>query len=250
MPDTSAKYADLSWTNDIVTGVLALIEKEHLRRPAIITHFVTGTQVSLHLALKHLDKIGKMVIIGGSPYRYFAHQITRDSMDWEHEKILTPDQRAKLMEIFFAPKWFKTVTKRTWNSNMWTPDDYCKDSIKGASLFKTSAEVPVQIMIRYLLEWMAFDVSAEYKNIKTPTLVLMPDFKDVLYSGDSANAQSCKAPANKIYLKYFHTGEIWRKAKDAQNPAFTFKTVPDTRLFMWYDQPKAVFSFINNFIAQ
>ena len=249
MPDTSVKYAEQTWTNGIVTGVLNLIEKEKLKNPIVVSHFITGTQVALTLALNHPDKIGKIIIIGGSPYRYYAGQKDGAYNDWVNEKIYTPQQRAKLAEVFWAPKWFKTVTKKTWDDNMWTPDDYCKDSVIANKFFRESATVPVQIMIRYLIEWMTYDVSEKYKELKVPALILIPDFKELLTASDSTNKESCKSVAAKQYLKYFHQ-VAWHKAEESHNPIINIQTVPGTRIFMWYDNPKTVYSAIKNFIRK
>ena len=69
IPDTSAGYASMAWTDGIATGILRLIEKENLYKPIIVAHFVTATQAAFDIALNHPDKIGKIIIIGGSPYR-------------------------------------------------------------------------------------------------------------------------------------------------------------------------------------
>jgi len=248
MPDTSITYSQLTWTNGIVTGVLNLIEKEKLENPVIVAHFVTATQAALNLALNYPNKIGKLIIISGSPYRYYAGFKNGQYNDWINEQIYTPQQRAKLVEVYWAPKWFKTVTKKTWDDNMWTPEDYSKDSIIGNLLFKTSANVPVQVMIRYLIEWISYDISEKYQQLKVPTLILIPDFKELLTQPDSSDTASCKNVAAKQYLKYFHQ-VAWQKAQHAQNPLIEIQTIPDTRLFMWNDNPYVFYNSIRNFIG-
>ena len=211
-----------------------------------MAHFVTATQVALNLALDYPAKIGKVIIIGGSPYRFYPGQ-SKDGTwsDWDHEKQYTVDQRAKLVDMMWAPKWFKTVTKKTWDSNMWSPEDYCKDSTIGKQLFKTSADVPLQVMIRYLIEWMAYDASEKYQGLKIPALILMPDFAGVL-NPDSLSAKSATG-RSKQFLKYFHQ-QPWGKAKES-SPMFRVYKVPDTRLFMWYDQPLEVYKLVNEFLT-
>jgi pimeloyl-ACP methyl ester carboxylesterase len=235
MPASGVPYAEGTFTNGIVTGVVNLIEKEKLTKPIIVAHFVTGTQAALNLALDYPDKVGKVIIIGGSPYRYYPGQKGGQYNDWENEIKYTPEQRSKMVEVYWAPKWFKTVTKKTWDDNMWTPDDYAADSVTGKKLFNISASVPLPVMIRYLIEWMAYDASPRYKEIKVPVLILMPDFKE--------------EPPAKQYLKYFHQ-EGWRKALDSGNPLIQAATIPDTRLFMWYDHPQEVYSSIDSFLRQ
>lgn len=248
MPDTSVKYDQLTWTNGIVTGILNLIEKEQLNKPIIIAHFVTGTQVGFNLSINHADKIGKVIIIGGAPYRYYATPRNNNwnDLDWEQEKKLTAEQRSFITESWIAPKWFKTVTKKTWDDNMWTPDDYCRSKSDGEKLFRVSAEVPVQIMIRYLIEWGTYDASDKYSQIKSPMLMLIPDFNGVI-SPDPEDSLACKNAEAKKYLNYYHK-DIWKQAEQAGNPLLRFITIPDTRIYMWYDKPKETFKAIDDFL--
>ncbi len=59
-------------------------------------------------------------------------------------------------------------------------DDYAKDTVTGKYLFNASAKVPIAVMVRYLIEWMAYDVNDKFKEIRVPVLVLIPDFKELL----------------------------------------------------------------------
>ncbi|HMG68203.1 MAG TPA: alpha/beta hydrolase, partial [Chitinophagaceae bacterium] len=107
MPDTSIKYIALTWTNGIVTGVLDLIEKEKLHKPIIVASFVTATQVALDLAQDYPDEISSIIIIGGSPYRFYPGQKKDGTYsDWENEIQYTPEQRKKAIEFYWAPIWF------------------------------------------------------------------------------------------------------------------------------------------------
>lgn len=250
MPDTSVKYASLPWTNGIVTGILKLIEENKLQKPIIVAHFISGTQVALNLAMNHADKIGKVIIMGGSPYRYYGSPKANSPMDidWDKERIYTNEQRSKITELYVAPKWFKTVTKKTWDSFMWTPEDYCTDTIVGKKLVKQSAEVPLQIMVRYMIEWGAYDPNNNYNTIKVPTLILIPDFKGIL-DRDPKDTLSCNRVSAKLYLKYYHQYP-WHYAKESGNPLVKVQTIPGTRLFMWYDKPKETYLEIDHFIHQ
>ncbi len=247
MPDASVKYSSMPWTDGIETGIVNLIEKENLDKPIIVAHFVTGTQVAINLAHDHPDLISSVIIIGGSPYRYYPSQKKDGSWsDWENKQKYTPDQREKVVEYYWAPQWFKTVTKKTWDDNMWTPDDYCKDKKTGRELFNISARVPIQVMIRYIVEWMAYDPYEKYKDIHVPVLVLIPDFKKLL-TYNAKDTISCRSYAAKQYLKYFHQVS-WQDAMDTGNTFFTFKTIPDSGIFTWIDNPEATYASIDEFI--
>ncbi|MFN0157633.1 MAG: alpha/beta fold hydrolase [Bacteroidota bacterium] len=247
MPDSGTTYSKLTWTNGIVTGLLNLIEHENMDKPVIIAHFVTGTQVALDLALNHPEKIGRVIIAGGSPYRYYATQVD-GQWSWTQEKKYTPEERGRAVDVFWAPRWFKTVTKKTWDANMWTSEDYCRDAILGDRLFQESADVPLHVMVRYLIEWMAYDVALQYKELKTPTLVLIPDFKGILPGHDPAIDTTSANPV-KAYLRYFHQ-ETWKDARESGNRMFQFHVVPDTRLFMWYDNPEQVYRVVDAFLRE
>jgi pimeloyl-ACP methyl ester carboxylesterase len=245
MPARGVPYAQLTWTNGVVAGIINLIEKEKLVKPIVVAHFVTATQVAFSLALYHPDKISKVIIMGGSPYRYYPGQKNGTYSDWEHEQQYTPEQRARLVEVYWAPRWFKTVTKKTWDQNMWTPDDYCKDNAIGLQLFRLSSEVPLPVMVRYLIEWMTFDITDKYKAITVPVLILIPDFKGVLSGNGEPNAKVMSL--SRQYLQYFHQAS-WRQARECGNAMLKFQTIPDTRLFMWYDNADAVYKAIEDFI--
>jgi pimeloyl-ACP methyl ester carboxylesterase len=244
MPASGVPYAQLTWTNNIVTGIVNLIMKEKIVKPIVVAHFVTATQVAFNLALNHPGMISKVIIMGGSPYRYYPGQKEGTYSDWEHEQQYTPEQRARLVEVYWAPRWFKTVTKKTWDQNMWAPDDYCKDTFTGRQLCKLSSEVALAVMVRYLIEWMTYDITDNYKSITVPVLILIPDFKGVLPGSVELN-ESISNPS-KQYLRYLHQ-ESWRQARECGNTMLTFKRIPDTRLFMWYDNAAAVYKAIDDF---
>lgn len=246
MPDSSVKYAELSWTNGIVNGIIALINKEKIDKPVIIGHFITATQAALNLALNYPDKIGKVIIMGGAAYRYYPGVKDGQWNDWQNEKKVTLEQRSMLTETWWAPKWFKFVTKKTWDENMWTPSDYCADSVTGQMLFKTSADVPLQVMIRYLIEWGADDPSEKFKDIKVPLQILIPDFTGI-FTPSKIMTTECEIPDAKQYLKYFHQS-TWEPAKESSNPLIKVHTIPNSRIFMWLDNPVDTYKEIDKFL--
>jgi len=239
MPDTSSKFSELTWTNGIVSGIINLIEKEKLDKPVIIGHFLTGTAAALNLALNYPGKIGKVIVISGIPYRYY--QPMSDTV-WGHEQKLTPDQIEKFTR-FAADNWYKTVTKKTWDKGNYRPEEYSLDTIRGKVLFDHSSKVPVNIMVRYLLEIIAYDISTEIERFKVPVLVLIPSFSEEFFQ---STFTSLNQTTNREWIKY-HFQEIWNSSKN-RNPYFKFETIPGTRFFMWYDNPEATFSAINSFL--
>lgn len=246
MPETSVKYNEFTWTKGIVEGILKLIAEYKIEKPVIVGHFITATQAALTLAMKYPDKISKVIIISGSPYRYYAEKIDSLWQDWSVEKKITLQQRSKITETWWAPKWFKFVTKKTWDDNMWTPADYCSDSIKGNLLFKKSAEVPLPVMVRYMIEWGDYDPSENYAEIHVPLLILIPDFIGI-FKPSINPAKECEIPANKQYLKYYHQ-QAWMPAEKSGNPLIKVKTISNSRIFMWIDNPEDTYNEIDDFL--
>jgi pimeloyl-ACP methyl ester carboxylesterase len=194
--------------------------------------------VAFNLALNYPDKVGKLIIMSGTPYYYYASQVSNGSWtDWEHENIVTPEQRGKIAEAFWAPQYFKTLLEETWDANMYPPEDYCIDPSKANEIFKQATEVPLQVMIRYFIEYMTYDLTTKCSEIKVPTLVLTPDFYGLATDNDSS----------KSYLEY-HFNESWRRVKEGGNPMLHFQSIKGSRIFMWYDNPVQTYAAISNFI--
>jgi len=241
MPDTSSKFSELTWTNGIVTGILKLIEEEQLENPVVVGHFLTGSSVALYLTANYPDKIGKVVIISGIPYRYY--QPWNDTV-WGHEQKLTLDQLNRFAK-YSANNWYKTVTKKTWDNGNYRPEEYSKDSLLGKILFNHSAKVPLQIMIRYLLESITFDISPDIEQIKIPVLVLIPSFSEDFFQ---STYTSLNQTIKREWIKY-HFREVWNSIKN-RNSFLKFETIPDSRYFIWYDNPEATFSAIDAFLLE
>lgn len=240
--EAAAKYSENTWTRGLVTGILKLIEKEKLKKPVIAGHFVTGSQAALDLALYHPDKVGKVIIMGGMPLRYLG--AGPDTISGK-ERVISLEKREAFTR-WYADNWFKTVTKNTWDKGNHQPAEYSADPATGQKLFDLSAKVPVPVMVRYLLEFNAYDISAHYAEIKTPVLVLLPSFSDSFLK---ESQDSLGGPRTREWMKNYFI-ESWNSMRESKNPLIEFQTVPGTHLFLWYDDPKdtyrAIFNFINN----
>lgn len=233
IPDTSSKYSEQTWINGTVNGIINLIEKEKLQNPIIVGHFIVGSQVALILALNYPDLIGKVVILSGVPYQYYPTRKQDGTFDWSNENKVSLEQRSNIVEKYWAPVWFKTVTEKTWNDNNWNFKEYTNDSSKGIELVNISSLVPLQVNVRYILEYMTFDASTFIDKIKIPTLILIPEFNEHFFTG------------SEVYLEYL-LQVSWNSIKNI-NPVVQFKMIPNARIFMWYDNPETVYNSINSF---
>ena len=221
-------YSRMAWHNIAVTDIVNLIDKEGLDRPVIAGHFLGGVQIAFELAKNHEDKISGIVLLGGEPYRYFESQT-------DPGRGLNPLERAIAIDRYMAPQWFKTVTKKTWDDNMYLPEQYAKNESIAKDLWDMSASAPLPVMVRYLCEFFASDITQYVAEIKTPALVLLPTFNEVILND----------PDNS-YVKSFFL-DSWEVVKE-KNPGILFKTINDSRLFMWKDQPETTAKAIQEFV--
>jgi pimeloyl-ACP methyl ester carboxylesterase len=232
MPDSGTSYAAATWTRAAEDAVARLITTERLRKPIIVGHFVVGTQVAIGLAARHPDLIGGLVVVGGEPMRFVPSR--RDSTG---KTPMPRDERARGIDDFFGPRWFKTVIKRSFDKNNYAPAQYATDSLRAAKLWQISSDVPLPIMVRYLCEYMAADLSDELTKITVPNQVLVPGF----------SAQILADPQQSYAKTLFH--DAWDTVRSL-NPSLVIRRVPDSRVFITEDQPAAVRAAIDEVAAR
>jgi len=222
-------YAQLAWQNIAQQDILKLIEAEKLNKPILVGHFINGPQIAFELARMHPDLIGGVIILGGEPFRYFENQANPG-------KMITPRGRAIAVDQYLAANWFKTVTKKTWDDNMFLAEHYSNDLSTGQALWDESASVSLPVLIRYLCEFFAYDLLQHMNDYKTPTLVLIPSFTEEILN-DEASA----------FIKTYYV-DSWDYLREIKNPNIRFETVADSRLFVWKDQPKVTYDLIKSFV--
>ncbi len=226
MPPEGSSYGENTWVNNTVDAIVKLIEREKLNRPAIVGHFVLGSMIALRLTLNLPEKIGKVVIIGGSA------------------KIAVPQlagiqiplaSRVAYVDTSLAPNWFKTVTEETWDSNNYYPETYSRIPDVAAKYWQMVTEVPIHVLIRYYCEYSASDHSFRFGEIKNPLLILLPDF----------DQETLAMPRNNYLLPNFGPNN-WKGIED--NPWIEMRTMPDAHISMWEDQPEKFNAIIGDFL--
>lgn len=230
MPEAGTSYNEQTWTKAAEEAIAKLIVEKKIRKPVVVGHFLQGTQIALRLAIDHPDKISSVIIISGEAVRGFPSRN-------DPSKLAFPplDQRINFIDKIMVPNWFKTVTKKTWDDNMFLSDDYTKDPVRGQQLWKLAAEVPVPVMARFLCEHIASDVSLEYSKIQLPVLIFMPGFPQEVIADQ------------KRYARYLYSS--WESAKGT-NKHFEFETIEDSRIFIMIDQPARLNQAIEKFVGK
>jgi pimeloyl-ACP methyl ester carboxylesterase len=222
MPPAGTSYGDATWTTAAEGAILRLIETERLRRPIILGHFIVGTQVALRLALARPDLVGGLVIVGGEPMRFVPSR--RDSTG---KTPMPRDERVSGVDNFMAPRWFKTVTKKTWLANNYAQPQYARDSTRAAELWRRSSDVPLPVMIRYLCEYYAMDLRDEFPRLAVETRVLVPEFSPEIL-----------ADPRQSYVKQLFW-DSWENVRGA-NPRMQVRRVAQSRIFVTEDRPDVV----------
>jgi len=223
------RFADAPWTRSTISAVEKLLGQEHLERVTIVAHWALATQIALSLALDHPDRVEAVILIGGALKVYY--ESSPAMLTW------TAQQRAQFVEGM-AQRWFKTVTRRTWDDNNFMSYDYAINPRRGLFLWREAQAPNLPVWIRYLLEFYSFDLAPRLKDLRVPTLVVQPGFDDAaFYVEDKRN-----------YMRNLCL-DSWRGAADVSD-RLEFVKVPQSRLFIMYDEPDELDRAVESFLRR
>ena len=229
MPPAGTSYGEQTWTRAAQEGVERLIADKKMKRPIVVGHWLNATQVALRLALDNPDKIRAVIIISGVP--------KNATLDAQRGTYVSPEQRAEYMDTTMAPRWFKTVTRDTWDDNNYYPHDYAIHPVRALQLWREAARPPLPVMIRYLCEYWAQDVTVELDRLTVPTLVLKPGFDKDFYF----------VPGQDYMQATCH--DSWQGVED-RSTVIRMRTIEDSRVFIMDDQPEKLDAAIEEFLAE
>jgi pimeloyl-ACP methyl ester carboxylesterase len=230
MPVERARYAETAWIDSSVGALQELLVREDLRGVTVVAHWAVATQVALRLALAEPERVASVVLIAGALRATFPQQPA--SEQW------TPEQRGQAMQVF-ADRWFKTVTRDTWDDNNYMPYDYAVNPRRGLFLWREAQAASVAVWVRYLLEYYAVDLRPRLPELRAPLLVVHPDFDDPgFYVEDPANN----------YMKDSTEGS-WKGVAAVPN-RLEFARVANSRLFVMYDKPDELDRVVDEFLAR
>lgn len=227
MPPDSTSYGKQSWNNGVVQGLVKLIEKENIRKPIIVGHFTQGAQLALRMAAEYPDKVGGVITLGG-PAKFISVR-GNEVKEFPIENMIT------FVDKYTAPQWFKMMVKEYFDANNYMPGLYSLDSLKGAELWKQSANAPLHVMVRYICEFFAADIKTELQKIQCPVLILRPTFNDSFL----------KHPVNTYVKPQFI--DSWNDVS-AKNPLIKVKDIKNASCFVWKDNPADVYQEIKAFV--
>jgi len=222
------RFTGTPWTRSAIKGIEKLLADEKIDRVTIVAHWALASQIALQLALDHPGQVEAVILVAGNLKSYYS--MSPEMMTW------TAAQRSAFVEGM-GQRWFKTVTRHTWDDNNYMSYDYAVNPLRGLFLWREAQAPSLTVWIRYLLEWYAFDQTPQLANLKVPTLVVQPGFDDPGFFVDAGNdymRDNCVAS--------------WKGAGEASS-LLTFETIPHSRLFVMFDQPEALDEVIERFLA-
>ena len=230
MPPVGTSYGEQTWTKSAQKGVQKLIEEKKLKNPIVIAHWATATQIAIGLALDKPEQISKVIIISGIPKNVFA--------DNQFGKTLTPKEHASYVDTGMAPRWFKTVTRDTWDDNNWYPYDYAIHPVRAMQLWRMAFAPTLPTHVRYLCENWANDSTVGLDKLKVPMLVLKPepgkDFDSI--------------PGQRGSLRSV-THDSWKGVEKSSN-LITIETIENSRAFIMDDQPEKLNEVVETFLTK
>ncbi len=228
-PPEGTSFGEQTWNTAAYRAMEKLLVTEKIERPIIVGHWLTGTTLALKLALNHPEKIRGVVLLSGAPC-FMSTDTTRMKY---HPPL---DRLTMVADKYMAPMWFKTVTRETWDDNNFLPSDYAANPVRALRLWRWAAEPELHVWVRYLIEFNAQDVTLDLDSLSVPTLLLKPGLEGVYYD-----------PGQDYMTLFCHTS--WEAAL-ARGVKMEVKTIPDSRICMWFDQPEQVASAIREFVAR
>ncbi|MBI4418740.1 MAG: alpha/beta hydrolase [Ignavibacteriales bacterium] len=225
-PGEETSFGEQTWTNNAVVAIEKLMERENIRNPVVVGHWQIGTQIALRLALKHPKKIKAVVLLSGVA----KMDVTGTRFE---QYYATPEARVAPIDTFLAPKWFKTVTRETWDDNNFLPEDYTVHPRLGLRYWREAALPKLHVWVRYLCEFNAQDITVDLSKLKVPTLLLKPGLEGIYAQG----------PQNYIEM-FCH--DSWGNLDSYSS--IKVKTIPHTRSLMWLDRPEEVKQAVIEFL--
>lgn len=226
-PPPGTRFEEQTWTNAAVAAVEGLMRDEGLNDVIVVGHWLTGTQIALRIAIERPERVRAVVLLAGSA-RYVTPEPDPDIPDTR-----PLEQRGASVDTL-ADRWFRTVTRETWDDNNFLPGDYAAHPVLGLRLWREAARPPLHVWVRYLLEFLAQDITLALDGLRVPTLLLRPGLEGAYHP-----------PGNNYLFAYLHRG--WPHRVEA-HPYLESRTVPWTRVVMWADRPAAVDAAVQTFL--
>jgi pimeloyl-ACP methyl ester carboxylesterase len=232
MPSAGTSFSELTWTRRLEQDILDLIRRERLSKPVILAERQPAAQAAIELAVEHPDQIGGVVLVGTNLVQFFP-----SPKDPTRKTPIAFQERGAFVDESWAGKWFKYVTPETWKNGDLAQQLLSLDLSRAQTAWNELEAAPVEIKIRYLLEFWSSDVTRGFDRLKVPVLALVPGF-DEKFLADPANGF-----AKPSFLDSWET-------LVPKHPQLELVKIPDARMLILDDQPKLADDAIAMFVGK
>ncbi len=229
LPPENTSFGEFTWTRRLERDILDLIKKEKLNKPVLMTHGFPGSIAGDELALRHSDAIGGVIDVAAMPARSFP-----SPKDPTGKTPSTAEERIDSVDAF-AQKWFKYVTPETWDSNNYRVEMYTNDLARAERIRQQVESAPLEVKIRYLCEFNAYDLPNDFGKLSVPMLALIPSFDEKLLAD----------PAFSFYKGSFQ--DAWLAF--SKYPTVQRVTIADARAMILDEQPQLADEAIAKFMG-
>lgn len=206
------------WFDAAIDAIADFIREEELTDAVIVGHSLGG-HLALRIALEHPNAAAKIVDVDGVPTSEFGGA------------NLTPEQRAREVEEKLGPQFRHMTDEQAAAMLEQTARLTVTDRERADELAAMFMQTKKEVALEYLIQGLKSDISAQLKNIATPTLVI------------AATGQGGDEGARAGIRGYW---ERW--IADAE--AITLVAFADSRHFVMDDQPEKLDEAIAEFVEK
>jgi pimeloyl-ACP methyl ester carboxylesterase len=232
MPASGSSFSQLTWTRRLEQDILELVRKEKLNKPVILAERQPAAQAAIEVAVEHPDQLGGVILVGTNLVQFFP-----SPADPTRKAPIAFADRGLFVDESWAGKWFKYVTPETWKNGDLGKQLLSTDPSRAETAWNELEAAPLEIKIRYLLEFWASDVTQSFNRLKVPVLALVPGFDEKFLA----------EPANGFAKPSFL--DIW-DTLIPKNPHLELVRIPNARMLVLDDQPQAADEAIASFIKK
>jgi pimeloyl-ACP methyl ester carboxylesterase len=232
VPAAGTSFAELTWTRRLERDILDLIRREKLSKPVIVAERQPAAQAAIELASEHPAQIGGVVLVGTNLVQFFSAP-----KDPTRKTPIAYSDRSVFVDESWAAKWFKYVTPETWKNGDLRQQLLSVDPARAQTAWDELEAAPLEIKIRYLCEFWASDVTRGFDRLQVPILALVPGF-DEKFLADPANGF-----AKPAFLDSWET-------LVPKHPQLELVKIPNARMLVLDDQPKAADEAIATFVRK
>lgn len=226
MPSTP--YADQAWTRNAQSGLAKLLRARE-GTVTLVAHWGIAANMAVRLAVDNPERVDGVILVA-APRRVQYEGPTRMD-EW------TVSERARWAEGL-GQRWFKTVTRLTWDDNNFMSYDYAVNPRRGLALWRQAQLPSLSTWIRYLLEWYTMDLTEDLRRIQVPVLVMQPGFDDPDFYVEP----------ERPYMRNL-TLDSWTTF-DSAGTRLQVVRIPNARLFIMHDQPERFRASIAEFVSR